>query len=147
MWALGVAKIRRRGRIYLLKHKLFSIKKVPIFRSGQDDKQRSILYESFSSPQERSTPHEKSIGDDEGYVNEQMADRQILRPIFDQMDTSGDGWLDAMELKLASRAFTGADLDLEHFKFFIKSVDTADGDGTIDFNEFCASVDHEILKL
>ena len=75
-----------------------------------------------------------------------MADRQILRPIFDRMDTSGDGRLDALELKLALRAFTGFDLDLEHCKFVIKSVDT-DGDGTIDFNEFCASVDHEILKL
>lgn len=58
-----------------------------------------------------------------------------LREIFDKYDTSGDGQLDASELKLALRAITGNDMDVEDCEKIIRSMDT-DGDGVIDFHEF-----------
>lgn len=111
--AMGMARIRRRLRIYLLRRETFS-------------KQKRLIRE------------------DEGYVEELKADRCKLRVLFDRMDTSGDGRLDATELQLALRAAVGADLTPEDCRFLIRSVD-CDGDGTIDFDEFCASVDQIFL--
>ena len=113
MCALGMARIRRRVRIYLLRTDIFSSQK-------------------------------RHIREDEGYGTELLGDRQKLRRSFDRMDTSGDGRLDATELKLALRASVSAELSLEDCGYIIRSVDS-DGDGTLDFNEFCAHVDQILL--
>lgn len=73
-------------------------------------------------------------------------DRAKLKSIFDRIDTSGDGRLDAMEFKIAIRASVGDDVPLEDCQKMIGSVDT-DGDGTLDFNEFCELVDNVVLRL
>ena len=54
-------------------------------------------------------------------------------------DTSGDGFLDSVELKLALRVALGTDLPLRECGKIIESVD-ADGNGTIDWPEFKVSV-------
>ena len=109
--ALGLAKIRRRVRIYLLRNHFFTSKQ-----------------NEGSSLTEGPTP-----------------DRGKLRVFFDRIDTSGDGRLDAMELKLALRATVGEDISLEECKIMIGAADT-DGDGTLDFNEFCEAVDNVVLQ-
>jgi Ca2+-binding EF-hand superfamily protein len=58
-----------------------------------------------------------------------------LREVFHKYDTSGDGFLDAIELKLALRSTTGVEFDLVDCERIISSMDT-DGDGVIDFHEF-----------
>lgn len=77
--------------------------------------------------------------------HELVNDDAKLRRLFDRMDTSGDGRLDESELKVALRGAIGAELSLDDCVYIIKSVDS-DGDGTIDFGEFKASVD-KILML
>jgi Ca2+-binding EF-hand superfamily protein len=62
-----------------------------------------------------------------------------LRDIFARFDTSGDGYLDAHELKLALRFVTGEDLGLEICERIVRAMDT-DGDGVIDFHEFKAAL-------
>ena len=74
-----------------------------------------------------------------------ISDRKKLRMLFDRMDTGGDGRLDEHELKLTLRCTVGEDITLEACRYIIRSVDT-DGDGQIDFDEFCASAE-EILLL
>ena len=108
--ALGLAKIRRRVRIHILKEEFLSNQGLPI----RDDQDRLQL------------------------------DRQKLRDTFDHMDINGNGRLDATELQVALRASVGADVSLEDCKYMIKSADS-DGDGTIDFNEFCEAVGDVIL--
>jgi Ca2+-binding EF-hand superfamily protein len=63
-----------------------------------------------------------------------------LRKIFDKYDTSGDGALDASELKLALRYVTGGDVDIEDCERIVRSMDT-DGNGVIDFHEFMLALD------
>ena len=113
--ALGLASIRRRVRIYLLRQEFFSTQK----RSIRNMNDRYLK-------------------------NDLPTDKQKLRVLFDRMDTNGDGRLDATELKLALRASLGVDLPLEDCDYMIGSADT-DGDGTLDFYEFCESVDHILL--
>ena len=61
-----------------------------------------------------------------------------MRRTFDRFDTSGDGSLDAPELKLAIRVLTGEDLSVEDCERIVRSMDT-DGNGVIDYHEFrCA---------
>ena len=62
-----------------------------------------------------------------------------LHEIFARFDTSGDGYLDAHELKLALRFVTGEDLGLEICERIVRAMDT-DGDGVIDFHEFKAAL-------
>lgn len=107
--ALGLAKIRRQVRIYLVRNDIFTPEK----HEGESD----------SKPC-----------------------RIKLRKFFDRIDTSGDGRLDAMEFKLALRASVGDDVPLEDCQKMIGTVD-ADGDETLDFNEFCELIDNHVLKL
>jgi EF-hand domain pair len=65
--------------------------------------------------------------------------RQRLRQLFNRMDTSGDGHLDVLELQVALRAATGNDISREDAQDILNLVD-ADGSGTVDFDEFCASI-------
>ena len=66
--------------------------------------------------------------------------RNRLRKLFNRMDTSGDGQLDVIELQVALRAATGTDISLADTKEILQSVDS-DGNGSLDFDEFCASID------
>ena len=70
-----------------------------------------------------------ALGESEGDVESR------LRAVFVQYDTSGDGRIDAPELKVAQRALFGLELSIEECEALIRSVDT-DGDGAIDFDEF-----------
>jgi EF-hand domain pair len=65
--------------------------------------------------------------------------RQRLRQLFQRMDTSGDGHLDVLELQVALRAATGNDISREDTQDILNLVDS-DGSGTVDFDEFCASI-------
>lgn len=66
--------------------------------------------------------------------------RERLRSLFKTYDTSGDGRIDAVELRVAYRALARVDLSLEDCQGMIRAFD-ADGNGTIDFEEFCHAVD------
>lgn len=71
----------------------------------------------------------------EGGGGQSTAAKQAkLRSTFDRFDTSGDGYLDAAELKLALRFVTGEDVSVEDCERIVRSMDT-DGDGVIDFHE------------
>ena len=54
-----------------------------------------------------------------------------LKETFSRFDTSGDGFLDATELKLALRFVTGEEVSLDDCERIVRSMDT-DGDGVID---------------
>ena len=58
-----------------------------------------------------------------------------FRELFDRFDTSGDGLIDATELKVALRVLTGAEVDLSDAEALVAEAD-CDGDGVIDFGEF-----------
>mmetsp|Transcript_15799 Transcript_15799/g.32412 ORF Transcript_15799/g.32412 Transcript_15799/m.32412 type:complete len:313 (+) Transcript_15799:3-941(+) len=60
---------------------------------------------------------------------------QDLRRTFKQFDTSGDGYLDATEVKVALRAAIGCDVALADCERLVGEADT-DGDGVVDFHEF-----------
>eukprot|EP00802_Teleaulax_amphioxeia_P023488 Tamp_24074.p1 GENE.Tamp_24074~~Tamp_24074.p1 ORF type:complete len:312 (-),score=66.11 Tamp_24074:69-938(-) len=63
-------------------------------------------------------------------------DAETLKTTFSNFDTSGDGFLDAEELRLALRAARGEDVPLDDCKELIGAIDS-DGDGVVDFSEFC----------
>ena len=69
-------------------------------------------------------------------------DEARLREIFERYDTSGDGFLDPSELKLAMRNATGLELELEDCEKLVRSLDV-DGDGVVDFHEFQQAVDEQ----
>ncbi|KAL1527455.1 hypothetical protein AB1Y20_016120 [Prymnesium parvum] len=58
-----------------------------------------------------------------------------LKATFMRYDTSGDGMLDPIELKLALRVMTGLDFSLDTCTLLIRKAD-ADGDGFVNFEEF-----------
>mmetsp|Transcript_7336 Transcript_7336/g.17701 ORF Transcript_7336/g.17701 Transcript_7336/m.17701 type:complete len:329 (-) Transcript_7336:146-1132(-) len=58
-----------------------------------------------------------------------------LRETFDKYDTSKDGHLDPLELKLALQVATGVEMSLPAVRAIVGAVD-ADGDGLISFKEF-----------
>lgn len=66
--------------------------------------------------------------------------RKRLWNLFHRMNTSGDGQLDAVELQVALRAATGTDISIADANAMIRCVDS-DGNGTVDFDEFCASIE------
>jgi Ca2+-binding EF-hand superfamily protein len=55
-----------------------------------------------------------------------------MRETFAKFDTSGDGYLDAEELRLAIKVAKGDEVPLEDCKELIAEID-CDGDGVIDF--------------
>ena len=62
---------------------------------------------------------------------------EVLKELFIRFDTSGDGALDADELKVALRSALGVDLSLSDCERLIGAADR-DGNGVVDFEEFCA---------
>ena len=66
-----------------------------------------------------------------------------LQKTFDTFDTSGDGAIDAIELKVALKIATGAELDLDDCEKLVGLAD-ADGTGALDFDEFKAVCRQEI---
>ena len=62
-----------------------------------------------------------------------------LRDVFRRYDTSGDGFLQAGELKFAWQAVTGEEMGESDADALVKSIDT-DGNGEIDVDEFIALV-------
>lgn len=62
-----------------------------------------------------------------------------IKEAFERYDTSGDGFLEAGELKYAWHAVTGEEMSEEEAVELINSVDT-DGDHVIDVNEFVSLV-------
>jgi hypothetical protein len=72
------------------------------------------------------------------------ASREELKKIFEKFDTSGDGFLDADELRIALRSTRGVDVPLEECEEMIGSID-ADGDGVISLEEFISLHDDHLL--
>lgn len=62
---------------------------------------------------------------------------EALQELFTRFDTSGDGALDADELKVALRSALGVDLSRSDCERLVAAADR-DGSGEIDFDEFCA---------
>ena len=60
-----------------------------------------------------------------------------LRAIFDKFETSGDGTLDAAELKVAMRVAVGVDLAVAECEELVAVADT-NGTGTVELFEFIA---------
>ena len=69
---------------------------------------------------------------------------ESLRAIFDKFDTSGDGALDADELKVALRLALGVELTRADCADLCTAADT-NGTGTVDFDEFRAIVRQQIF--
>lgn len=74
-------------------------------------------------------------------AGKQSGEEKLLRTLFDQLDTSHDGRLDATEFKVAIRKLTGNDASLGDCQRIIELVDI-DGNGKIDFSEFCRALEH-----
>ena len=64
---------------------------------------------------------------------------------FDSIDSSHDRRIDATEFKVAMRSLIGTDLPLDDCEAIIRSVD-ADGNGSIDFDEFCSAIEGDMLQ-
>jgi len=62
---------------------------------------------------------------------------EVLRSIFNKFDTSGDGKLDATEVKVALRVALGMDMSIEECEKMVSAADQ-DGGNTLDFEEFKA---------
>lgn len=62
--------------------------------------------------------------------------KAALRESFAKFDTSGDGYLDAEELRMALKVARGEQVPLDDCKELITAVDS-DGDGVVNFDEFC----------
>ena len=60
---------------------------------------------------------------------------EALREIFDKFDTSGDGAIDADELKVALRVALGVDLSRDDCNQLVVAADTS-GTGSLEFGEF-----------
>ena len=58
-----------------------------------------------------------------------------LRENFERFDSSGDGRLDHLELKLAIRLTAGDEVPLADCERIVRALDT-DGNGALDFHEF-----------
>ena len=58
-----------------------------------------------------------------------------MREIFERFDSSGDGRLDHLELKLAIRLTAGDEVPLADCERIVRALDT-DGNGALDFHEF-----------
>ena len=61
--------------------------------------------------------------------------RDEMRAIFNQFDTSKDGALDAIELRLALRVALGVDVSAGDVDRLIGQIDN-DGNGVLNFDEF-----------
>ena len=59
-----------------------------------------------------------------------------LLEVFDKFDTDRSGALDAEELKIALRVVLGSDLSLDDCVQLVSAADR-DGNGAVDFQEFC----------
>lgn len=70
-------------------------------------------------------------------------DDAFLRECFEKFDTSGDGAIDATELKVALRVTLGTDLSLDECAALVAAADT-DGTETVCFDEFRAICRGEI---
>ena len=73
-------------------------------------------------------------------------DHTKMRELFEKFGTSGDGRVDATELKVALRAWTGVDLPLSDCNTIVRMPDT-DASGTIEFSEFCGVLDVDFPSL
>ena len=71
---------------------------------------------------------------------------ESFRELFTRFDTSGDGLIDAMELKVALRALTGAELDISDTEKLVADADS-DGDGVINFDEFLMLLQYDATAL
>ena len=67
------------------------------------------------------------------------AGRERMRQSFTQLDTSGDGRLDATEFKVALRSLVQLDVPITECEAIIRAIDH-DGNGTLDFDAFCQAV-------
>lgn len=86
-----------------------------------------------------------SSSDDDDNSGGSSARTAWLRDVFDRFDTSSDGFLDGVELKLALRVVTGEDLSLLECERIVRAVD-ADGDGVVNFVEFRAAVAQRLQR-
>lgn len=77
-----------------------------------------------------------------GRASSRAADK-ALADIFNTFDTSGDGALDADELKVALRVAIGIDLPSADCQQLVLMADK-DGTGTVDFDEFRVIVRRQI---
>lgn len=71
-----------------------------------------------------------------------QSDEKLLE-VFNKFDTSGDGALDADELKVALRVALGVDVSIEDCTELVNAADK-DGNGTCDFDEFKAICRNEV---
>ena len=62
-----------------------------------------------------------------------------IREVFNRYDTSGDGFLQAGELKFAWQVVTGEEMSEAEAQALVESVDT-DGNNEIDPDEFIALI-------
>ena len=67
--------------------------------------------------------------------------KERMRTLFDEVDSSNDARIDATEVKVAIRKLTGNDASLEDCTRIVRLVDI-DGNGSLDFNEFCQALEH-----
>uniref|UniRef100_A0A7S1E4U6 EF-hand domain-containing protein n=1 Tax=Thalassionema nitzschioides TaxID=33649 RepID=A0A7S1E4U6_9STRA len=67
-----------------------------------------------------------------------------LRGLFDRMDLSGEGRLDAIAFQSAIQAASGERITMDDATRMLKSVDT-DGDGSLSFYEFCQAMNDVII--
>lgn len=70
-----------------------------------------------------------------------------LKMLFDMVDSSHDKRIDATEIRVAIRKLTRIDVELADCERILRIVDV-DGNGTLDFHEFCQALEyHHQTKL